>query len=130
MRYRDIEYTVVQGIERGVWKWTASVAVVVVMGQVAVNLRRAPRPRRQLIGHSPKQVESGPTPPAPLTEASYRRSASSGCQIKLRHDQSRLPLISCPAARVPSCIVSSLVRNERPSNEFNPCFGSRPPPAT
>jgi hypothetical protein len=35
MRYRDIEYTVVQGIERGVWKWTASVAVV--MGQVAVK---------------------------------------------------------------------------------------------
>ena len=28
MRYRDIEYTVVQGIERGVWKWTASVAVL------------------------------------------------------------------------------------------------------
>jgi hypothetical protein len=35
MRYRDIEYTVVQGIERGAWKWTASVAGVVVMGQAA-----------------------------------------------------------------------------------------------
>jgi hypothetical protein len=37
MRYRGIEYTVVQGIERGGWKWTASVAGVVVMGQAAVK---------------------------------------------------------------------------------------------
>src|SRR5258706_4284761 len=26
MRYRDIEYTVVQGIKRGVWRWSVSVA--------------------------------------------------------------------------------------------------------
>jgi hypothetical protein len=26
MEYRGIEYTVVQGIERGVWKWSASVS--------------------------------------------------------------------------------------------------------
>jgi hypothetical protein len=37
MIYRDIEYTVVQGIERGVWKWSASVAGVVVMGQAAIK---------------------------------------------------------------------------------------------
>jgi hypothetical protein len=37
MRYRDIEYTVVQGIERGVWKWTASVAGVVIMGQAGIK---------------------------------------------------------------------------------------------
>ena len=37
MRYRDIEYTVVQGIERVVWKWSASVAGVVVMGQAAIK---------------------------------------------------------------------------------------------
>ena len=30
MKYRDIEYTVVQGID--VWKWTASVSGVVNMG--------------------------------------------------------------------------------------------------
>jgi hypothetical protein len=35
MRYRDIECTVVQGIERGVWKWSASVAGAVIMGQAA-----------------------------------------------------------------------------------------------
>ena len=33
MRYRDIEYTVVQGIERGVWKWSAAVAGMVLTGQ-------------------------------------------------------------------------------------------------
>jgi len=35
MKYRHIEYTIVQGIERGVWKWTPSVAGVVIMGQAA-----------------------------------------------------------------------------------------------
>jgi hypothetical protein len=33
MEYRDIEYTVVQGIGRHLWKWSASVADVVIMGQ-------------------------------------------------------------------------------------------------
>ena len=37
MKYREIEYTVVQGIERGVWKWSASVAGVVIMGQAAIK---------------------------------------------------------------------------------------------
>jgi hypothetical protein len=32
MEYRDIEYTVVQGIERRVWKWSASVEGAIVMG--------------------------------------------------------------------------------------------------
>jgi hypothetical protein len=33
MEYRGTEYTVVQGIEGGVWKWSASVAGVVLIGQ-------------------------------------------------------------------------------------------------
>ena len=33
MDYRDIEYTVVQGIGRHLWKWSASVADVVITGQ-------------------------------------------------------------------------------------------------
>ena len=33
MEYRDIEYTVVQGIGRHLWKWSASVADVVITGQ-------------------------------------------------------------------------------------------------
>ena len=37
MKYRDVEYTVVQGIERGLWKWSASVAGVVIAGQAAIK---------------------------------------------------------------------------------------------
>jgi hypothetical protein len=37
MKYRDIEYTVLQGVERGVWKWTASVAGAVIMGRAAIK---------------------------------------------------------------------------------------------
>jgi hypothetical protein len=33
MRYRDIEYSVVQGIKRGVWKWSVSVAGTVISGR-------------------------------------------------------------------------------------------------
>jgi hypothetical protein len=33
MEYRGSEYQVVQGIERGVWKWSTSVAGVVLIGQ-------------------------------------------------------------------------------------------------
>jgi hypothetical protein len=33
MEYRGTEYTVVQGIERGVWKWSVSVEGMIVAGQ-------------------------------------------------------------------------------------------------
>src|SRR5258708_19918447 len=33
MRYRDIEYTIVQGIKRDVWKWSTSVAGTEVSGR-------------------------------------------------------------------------------------------------
>jgi hypothetical protein len=32
MEYRGFEYTVVQGIERGVWKWSASVEDMILRG--------------------------------------------------------------------------------------------------
>jgi hypothetical protein len=35
MEHRGIEYTVVQNIERGVWKWFTSVAGIVLIGQQA-----------------------------------------------------------------------------------------------
>ena len=38
MEYRDIEYTVVQGIGRHLWKWSASVADVVITGQARSKL--------------------------------------------------------------------------------------------
>jgi hypothetical protein len=37
MRYRDIEYSVVQGIGRGVWNWSASVADVLIMGKASTK---------------------------------------------------------------------------------------------
>jgi hypothetical protein len=37
MKYRDIEYAVVQGIDRGLWKWSASVAGVVIIGREATK---------------------------------------------------------------------------------------------
>lgn len=33
MQYRGIEYTLVQGIERYVWKWTATVSGIKISGQ-------------------------------------------------------------------------------------------------
>jgi hypothetical protein len=38
MKYRDIEYTVVQGVGRPLWKWSASVADVVITGQAYSKL--------------------------------------------------------------------------------------------
>jgi hypothetical protein len=37
MKYRDIEYTLVQGLGLHIWKWTASVADVVIKGQGATK---------------------------------------------------------------------------------------------
>ena len=37
MKYRDIEYTVVQGIARQLWKWSASVAGTMLRGQAATK---------------------------------------------------------------------------------------------
>jgi hypothetical protein len=37
MKCRDIEYTVVQGIERGVWKWSASVTGVVIRDKAGMK---------------------------------------------------------------------------------------------
>jgi hypothetical protein len=37
MEYRGVEYTVVHGIKRGVWKWSASVADVLIMGQASTK---------------------------------------------------------------------------------------------
>ena len=37
MRYRDIEYSIVQGLGRHLWKWSAPVADVVITGQAATK---------------------------------------------------------------------------------------------
>jgi hypothetical protein len=58
MEYRGIEYTLVQGIGRHVWKWTATIAGVKISGQgstrdeaiadaeKAIDRAIAPRKRR------------------------------------------------------------------------------------
>jgi hypothetical protein len=50
MKYRDIEYTVVQGIERQMWKWSVSVADMVVRGQAATRARPWQTPSARLTG--------------------------------------------------------------------------------
>ena len=50
MEYRDIEYTVVQGIRRNLWKWSASVANVVITGQSYNKSEAGSKPRKRLIG--------------------------------------------------------------------------------
>jgi hypothetical protein len=37
MKYRDFEYTVIQGIERGVWKWSTLVDDMMIRGQAAIK---------------------------------------------------------------------------------------------
>jgi hypothetical protein len=38
MKYRGIEYTVVQGIERGVWPWSALVTNLLIIGNAPNRL--------------------------------------------------------------------------------------------
>ena len=61
MKYRDIEYTVVQGVERGVWKWTASVAGVVIMGQAGIK-SKAVAAAKKVIDRAlaPKKMRGAP----------------------------------------------------------------------
>jgi hypothetical protein len=37
MKYRNVEYTVVQGIERGVWKWWTLIDGMMIRGQAAIK---------------------------------------------------------------------------------------------
>jgi hypothetical protein len=48
MKYRDIEYPVIQGIERGVWKWWTLVDDIMIRGQAAIKSTRWPQPTRAL----------------------------------------------------------------------------------
>ena len=50
MKYRDIEYTVVQGIERQMWKWSVAVADVVITGRAATRSDAVQMPSARLTG--------------------------------------------------------------------------------
>ena len=66
MKYRGIEYTVVQGIARQVWKWSVSVAGVVINGRAktrsdavtnaerAIDRALAPKKRRLVTSDIPR----------------------------------------------------------------------------
>jgi hypothetical protein len=61
MKYRDIEYTVVQGVERGVWKWTASVAGVVIMGQAGIKSKAVAAAKKAIDrALAPKKMRGAP----------------------------------------------------------------------
>jgi len=63
MEYRGIEYTVVQGIERGVWKWSASVSGVVISGQQPAKIEAVPAAERAIDrALAPKKVRLVPLP--------------------------------------------------------------------
>jgi hypothetical protein len=63
MEYRSIEYSVVQGIGRHVWKWSASVANVVITGR-AHSKSAAVTEAEQAIDRAlaPKKVRLVPLP--------------------------------------------------------------------
>lgn len=37
MKYRDVDYTIVQGLGRHVWKWSATIGAVRIGGQTATK---------------------------------------------------------------------------------------------
>jgi hypothetical protein len=50
MKYRGIEYTVVQGIARQVWKWSVSVAGMVITGRAKTRSDAVQMPSARLTG--------------------------------------------------------------------------------
>jgi hypothetical protein len=63
MEYRGIEYTVVQGIERGVWKWSASVSGVVISGQQPAKVEAVAAAEKAIDrALAPKKVRLVPLP--------------------------------------------------------------------
>jgi len=63
MEHRGIEYTVVQGLGRHLWKWSASVAGVVIMGQAAIKSEAVAEAERAIDrALAPKKVRLVPLP--------------------------------------------------------------------
>jgi hypothetical protein len=96
MEYRGIEYTVVQGIQRGLWKWSAFVAGARIFGQessrsVAVAAaesaidRALADPRKPLFG---KSVDENPR----TEELNSLRLALATFALKLDALEARLKL--------------------------------------
>jgi hypothetical protein len=48
MKYKDVEYTVVQGIERNVWKWTVSLDDIELRGQTETRVEAVEKAERAI----------------------------------------------------------------------------------
>jgi hypothetical protein len=60
MRHRDIEYSLVQGLGRHLWKWSATVADVVITGQAATKSEAVAEAERAIDrALAPKKVRLG-----------------------------------------------------------------------
>jgi hypothetical protein len=63
MRYRDIEYSLVQGLGRHLWKWSASFAGVVITGQAATKSEAVTEAERAIDrALAPKKLRLVPPP--------------------------------------------------------------------
>jgi len=63
MRHRDIEYSLVQGLGRHLWKWSASVADVVITGQAATKSEAAAEAEKAIDrALAPKKTRLVPRP--------------------------------------------------------------------
>jgi hypothetical protein len=63
MRHRDIEYSLVQGLGRHLWKWSASVADMVITGQAATKSEAAAEAEKAIDrALAPKKVRLVPRP--------------------------------------------------------------------
>jgi hypothetical protein len=63
MRYRDIEYSLVQGLGRHLWKWSASVAHVVITGQAHSKSAAVVEAEKAIDrAHAPKKNRLVPLP--------------------------------------------------------------------
>ena len=83
MKYRGIEYTVVQGIARQVWKWSVSVAGVVINGRAktrsdavtnaerAIDRALASKKRRLVTSDIPRGKYIGEAVDPPKDEAEH-----------------------------------------------------------
>jgi hypothetical protein len=61
MKYRGIEYSVVQGIGRHVWKWSVSLDIgVSIGGQTAIKSEAWQKPSAQLTALAPKKLRLVP----------------------------------------------------------------------
>jgi hypothetical protein len=61
MEYRGVEYAVVQGIGRQLWKWAASIDAKPLTGQAATKSEAVAEAERDRSGHGPEKAAACPS---------------------------------------------------------------------